>query len=435
MEKIHFTKELTDGRKCLERCPGPENHTINVPPNSDSRLANILDSIPAFIALIDKDHNIVHINKSMADAFGRPAKDLIGKKCFELCHKDKKIPGSCPHRRVLMDGYSAISEIFEENLGGHVEVTATPFYGKDGSITGSVHVVKDINRRKEAERQRDKIVNQLLMAQKLEEVGRLAAGIAHEINTPSQYVASNLEFLSESFEDVSNLFRACERLLNASDKGKIDNQVVAMVLDAFEEADWDYLHDELPRAISQAQEGINRVTKIVRAMKEFSHPGPKEKSLQDLNQIIETTVTISKNEWKYCSDVHLELQNNLPHVNCVGDQIGQVFLNMIVNAAHAITEKIGKDPEKERGDIFISTAKKGEAVEIIISDTGTGIPKDITKSIFEAFFTTKKAGCGTGQGLAIAKEIIEQNHGGTISLSSSSDEGTSFSITIPINQT
>ncbi len=406
---------------------------IRVVEHARDELLCIIDSLPSFIALIDKNHTIVRLNKSMAQAFGMRQRDLVGRKCFELCHKERKIPDSCPHSRVLNEGVSATSEIFEENLGGHVEVTATPYLAPDGSIIGSVHVVRDINERKRAEEEKEKIMTQLLKAQKLEEVGRLAAGIAHEINTPSQYVASNLDFLRESFEDISGLVDACERLVEKAGGGKADSPVISEVRKALEDADWNYLKDELPEAIGQAQEGIKRVTKIVRAMKEFSHPGPSEKHFQDINRIIETTVTIAKNEWKYCSDVHLDLQENLPPVSCIGDEIGQVLLNMIVNAAHAITEKLGENPEGVKGGIYISTAQKGEDVEIIIRDTGAGIPEKIRTRIFESFFTTKEAGRGTGQGLAIARGIIEENHGGSISLSSEAGKGTSFSIRVPVN--
>lgn len=393
-------------------------------------VTNILDSIPAYIALIDKNHKIVRLNMPMAKAFGKHPRQLIGQKCFELCHEDKKIPDFCPHRQAMKEGISVTTEIHEKNLGGYVEVTATPFLDPDGTLIGSIHVVRDINKRKIAEKEKDNIMTQLLQAQKLEEVGRLAAGIAHEINTPSQYVASNLEFLKESFEEISALVSSCENMVRSTTQGCSHLQELEK---AFEDADWEYLKEELPQAISQAQEGINRVTRIVRAMKEFSHPGPKEKTYLDINRIIETTVTISKNEWKYVSDVILDLQDDVPPVNCMGDEIGQVILNMLVNAAHAISEKLGENPEEEKGIINISTEKEEEYAKITIRDNGAGIPDEILDKIFDSFFTTKEAGRGTGQGLAIARNIIEANHGGSISVTSKTGEGACFTIKLPIN--
>ncbi len=327
--------------------------------HAKGELTNILDAIPALIALIDKNHTIVRLNKAMADVFGVHPRQLVGKKCFELCHKEKKIPPSCPHKKVLEKGMASTSEIYEENLGGYVEVTATPYRDPDGSIIGSVHVVKNINERKRAKEEKEEIMRQLLNAQKLEEVGRLAAGIAHEINTPSQYVASNLEFLKESFKDISELVDRCSALLKGLERGQVDQNLVGETTHVLEDVDWDYLKEELPEAIDQAQEGIQRVSKIVRAMKEFSHPGPKEKILQDLNKIIETTVTVSKNEWKYVADVQLDLDQGLPPTYCLGDEIGQVILNMIVNAAHAISESLGENPEQKKGLIKISSSTFG----------------------------------------------------------------------------
>ena len=399
--------------------------------HAKGELTNILDAIPALIALIDKNHTIVRLNKAMADVFGVHPRQLVGKKCFELCHKEKKIPPSCPHKKVLEKGMASTSEIYEENLGGYVEVTATPYRDPDGSIIGSVHVVKNINERKRAKEEKEEIMRQLLNAQKLEEVGRLAAGIAHEINTPSQYVASNLEFLKESFKDISELVDRCSALLKGLERGQVDQNLVGETTHVLEDVDWDYLKEELPEAIDQAQEGIQRVSKIVRAMKEFSHPGPKEKILQDLNKIIETTVTVSKNEWKYVADVQLDLDQGLPPTYCLGDEIGQVILNMIVNAAHAISESLGENPEQKKGLIKISSQKNGDFVEIGIRDNGNGIPEQIQGRIFDPFFTTKKAGKGTGQGLAIAKRIVEDNHGGSMSFSSRPGKGTLFLISIP----
>ncbi len=395
--------------------------------------SNILDSIPLFIALIDKNHNIVRLNMPMANALGMHPRELVGQKCFEFCHKTREIPDSCPHKRAMEEGISVTVALFEKNLGGHVEVTATPFFDPDGTLIGSIHVVRDINKRKKAEEEKEEIISQLLQAQKLEEVGRLAAGIAHEINTPSQYVASNLEFLKESFDEISPLVNSCAKLIQATSHGDSTESIFSEAEKALEDTDWEYLREELPLAISQAQEGIDRVTKIVRAMKEFSHPGPKEKTYQDINRIIETTVTISKNEWKYVSDVYLDLQEDIPPVYCIADEIGQVILNMVVNAAQAISEKLGENPEGAKGSISISTEKEKEYAKIIVKDTGTGIPEDILNRIFDSFFTTKEAGRGTGQGLSIAKDIVEENHDGSISVTSVACEGTSFTIRLPFN--
>jgi signal transduction histidine kinase len=198
----------------------------------------------------------------------------------------------------------------------------------------------------------------------------------------------------------------------------------------FDELDWNYLKKEIPKAILQSKEGIQRVSTIVQAMKEFSHPGSKEKAFHDLNKIIETTITVTRNEWKYCAEVVTHLDPNLPPVFCLPDEIGQVFLNILINAAHAIADKSTHDTEK--GCITISTHRLPMHVEVHITDTGSGIPENIRARVFDPFFTTKGVGKGTGQGLAISHDVIEKKHGGTISFTSETGKGTTFTLRLPI---
>ncbi|MFH0785065.1 MAG: ATP-binding protein [Pseudomonadota bacterium] len=270
----------------------------------------------------------------------------------------------------------------------------------------------------------------LLQAQKLESVGQLAAGIAHEINTPSQFIGSNIEFLEESFADVKRLVDALLRVLQAIAQGAAPAEASLEVEEMLAEIDWEYLENEIPAAIRQSKEGVKRVTTIVQAMKEFSHPGSKEKAFYDLNKIIETTITVASNEWKYCADIETHFERNLPMVWCLADEIGQVFLNILVNACHAIADKNKNSTEK--GRITISTSRFAKYVEICIEDTGMGIPDNIRKRVFDPFFTTKVVGKGTGQGLAIAHDVIEIKHNGTISFTSEMGKGTVFTIHLPI---
>jgi signal transduction histidine kinase len=198
-----------------------------------------------------------------------------------------------------------------------------------------------------------------------------------------------------------------------------------------EKADWTYLHEEIPKAIRQSREGLARVTSIVRAMKEFSHPGGQEAEQTDINRLIETTVTVARNEWKYSAEVVLELCPDLPRIPCIGGAIGQVLLNLLVNAAQTISEKLGRTPEGGKGTITISTAMDGPAALIRIADTGCGIPEKFRAKIFDPFFTTKDVGKGTGQGLAIAYDVITRKHGGSLTFSTVTGEGTTFIIRLP----
>ena len=274
---------------------------------------------------------------------------------------------------------------------------------------------------------------QLLQAQKLESVGQLAAGIAHEINTPTQFVSSNIDFLDESFVELIQLIKGCKDVLELVRKSEGAEEQVKKLEELAEEIDLEYLMEEIPLAIKQSRDGVGRVATIVAAMKEFSHPGSRSKTDTDLNKIIETTVTVARNEWKYVAEMETNLAENLLPVNCLSDEIGQVFLNMIVNAAHAIESKLGENPEDEKGRIVISTKQGDGFAEIRIADSGSGIPDYSQHRIFDPFYTTKKVGKGTGQGLAIVHSVITNKHGGTISFETAENVGTTFIVTLPQN--
>lgn len=203
------------------------------------------------------------------------------------------------------------------------------------------------------------------------------------------------------------------------------------VKDFISEINLDSLVEEIPEAIEQAKEGVSRVSEIVRAMKEFSHPSGKSKVPVDINHAIENTIAVARNEWKYFAEIETNLDPQLPLVPCLEGEINQVILTLIINSVHAITEVLGENPDK-KGKISISTSKTGQWCEIKISDTGNGIPREIRDRVFEPFFTTKEVGKGTGQGLAIAHQVIVEKHGGTIHFDSELGKGTTFTIKIPL---
>lgn len=273
--------------------------------------------------------------------------------------------------------------------------------------------------------------DELVQAQKLESVGHLASGIAHEINTPIQFVGDNVRFLSDSFSDIGCLIEQYQGLLEAVKTGVCPEALIETCEAANREADLEYLLAEIPKAIEQSAEGIDRVATLVRAMKEFSHPGSKEKAAVNLNKAIESTVTVARNEWKYVADLRTDLDPSLPLVPCLVGEFNQVVLNMIVNAAHAIADAVKGTGGK--GTITICTGRVGDFVEVRIADTGMGIPESIRHKIFDPFFTTKEVGKGTGQGLAIARSVVVGKHGGTIAVDSEVGKGTTFLIRLPLN--
>ena len=286
----------------------------------------------------------------------------------------------------------------------------------------------DVTEAKRAESERDRMELDLRLAQKLEAVGQLAAGIAHEINTPTQFVGDTVHFLDGAFGDVMGLLESYELLLAAAEAGSVPEELVAAVREAQEAADLEYLRERVPAAFERAGDGVNRVATIVRAMREFAHPPTADTAPVDINGALSTTLGVATHEYKYVADVETDFAD-LPLVTCDGGGMNQVFLNLIVNAAHAIGDATR---DGERGLIRVATAVDGDHVRISIADTGGGIPPEVADRIYDPFFTTKDVGRGTGQGLAIARTIVVERHGGTLSFDTEPGHGTTFHIRLPI---
>lgn len=273
---------------------------------------------------------------------------------------------------------------------------------------------------------------QLLQAQKLESVGQLAAGIAHEINTPTQYIGDNVRFLRDSFTDIATLLGQYRSMISAARDNPPASESLRAAEAELERVDIGFLLEEIPRALDQTLEGVSRVATLVIAMKEFSHPGTKEKIPVDLNHAIESTITVARNEWKYVAEMETNFDHSLPLIPCLPADFNQVILNLIVNAAHAIADVVERDGGG-KGKITVETHNYPEWAEIRIQDTGTGIPEKIRTRIFDPFFTTKEIGKGTGQGLAIARSVVVDKHGGTLHFETEVGHGTTFVIHLPLD--
>lgn len=299
-------------------------------------------------------------------------------------------------------------------------ITARRVYGPEGEVVSYFGSIRDVTSHRRLERER-------LQGQKLESIGQLAAGVAHEINTPIQYAGDNLKFMDEAFSDFLRYIRLAEGIISGDPAGLSQGQQNLTALK--EEIDLDFLVEEVPLSAKQAIEGVDRVAELVAAMKRFSHPGQKEKGAVDLNEAIQSAVTVSRNEWKYVSDMDVDLDPDLPSVVCHLGEVNQVVLNLVVNAGHAIGAKIG---EGEKGKITVSTRHVDQWAEIKISDTGCGIPQENLDRVFDPFFTTKAVGKGTGQGLAIAYSVVVDKHGGELNVDSEIGVGTTFTIRLPL---
>jgi PAS domain S-box-containing protein len=308
---------------------------------------------------------------------------------------------------------------------------SAPMKGQAGQYYGRIWTFRDITERKRTELERQRMEVQLRQSQKLESIGQLAAGIAHEINTPTQYVGDNTRFVKDSFAAIVKVLKCFQELLAAAKAGAITPELLAQDEELLAASDLEYLYVQIPSALEETLEGVDRVGKIVRAMKDFSHPGANGKALANLNQAIESTVTVARNEWKYVADLKLNLDATLPLVPCFLGEFNQAVLNLVVNAAHAIGDVVTKHPGT-KGLITVQTRNEGEHVLVRVSDTGTGIPETARPRIFEPFFTTKDVGKGTGQGLAMVYGTVVSRHGGTVTFETEVGRGTTFTIRLPL---
>jgi|GEM_PF-2028808 len=395
----------------------------------NSRNEKLLLSISSALIVCDASGAIQEWNKAAEDILGISSTEAVNRSLFDinLEWEDSGFPV------IILE---SIGNGEQTNLG-HVSVirpdgrkvtlilTTAPIMDNNGNSQGCLLSASDVTELRSLE-------VQLQHSQKLESIGQLAAGIAHEMNTPIQYVGDNTRFLQESFGPMLEVFEIQNAALEKAKDGSLDQEMLDKVENAKYEADIEYLLQQIPKATEQSLDGIGRVARIVRAMKQFSHPGGTEHTDEDLNGAIESTITVSRNEWKYVAEIVTDLDTGLPLVPCMIADLNQVILNLIVNAAHAVGDAREKSGKNEKGTITVSTRQDGDWVEIRIADSGTGIPESIRQRVFEPFFTTKKIGKGTGQGLALARSIVTNMHGGTISFESAEGEGTTFIIRIPL---
>lgn len=387
-------------------------------------LSAILDGIRAAIVIIDpQTHKVIRCNPIALELFAVDADNMTGRDCRGI--DLKAIDGSGRtlggfHPDTV---YRDIEARLKRSDGTIIPLRWNVLPVKDDKGPLLVEIFFDITERKKLERQ-------LEISRKLESIGSLASGIAHEINTPIQYISDSISFLSSVYSDLEELREKYESLLEAVAQGRETEKEIKDISRIKDEIDLDFLLTEAPKSYERITAGIERVANIVRAMKNFAHPGGEGVKSVDINRSLSDIVTVAKNEWKYCADLELDLTPNLAPIPGHAGPLNQVFLNLLVNSAHALTDKLAETGEK--GLIRIGSRLAQDYVEIFFSDTGTGIPPQIQNRIFDPFFTTKEVGKGTGQGLTIVHEIIVNRHNGSIDLKSTPGEGTTFTIRLPL---
>lgn len=343
---------------------------------------------------------------------------------FEVCTILRSEPDTARTPIIFVTAKFEPDDIARAFALGASDYVTKPFHMTEVKARISAHL-----RLVEAQEELARTQSRLLRAHKLEAIGQLAAGVAHEINTPTQYVSDNAHFLRDAFDDLVRVLGQVRQVLSSA--GSPGAQFLAPLAATAREVDLDYLLEEVPRSLSQSIDGLGRIAEIVRAMKEFSHPGQRERLPTDIHRGIASTLIVARNEWKYVADVVTEFDPALPAVPCAAGDLNQVVLNLVVNAAHAVAEKLRGAPGS-KGRITISTRRAGEWVEIRVSDTGCGVPEAIRERIFEPYFTTKGVGQGTGQGLALAHAVVVEGHGGTIGFESEEGVGSTFLVRLPL---
>ncbi|MBN2751087.1 MAG: PAS domain S-box protein [Rhodospirillaceae bacterium] len=386
------------------------------------RLLGVTSNLFESVVLVASDGTILFANPSAHHLLG--VDDLVGMSldavmCFAVAGKDVSFLEGPPQNALagadvyVDDDAQVWLPVAEKRMYVAYACAALTEENGDRAVVISFRCIDAL---KAAQRE-------ALQSSRLATVGQLAAGIAHEINTPIQYIGDNLRFFDTSIAAVAATYATIRSSLAAE---STPPELTAYIEDVIEKADIPYLLEELPAAVRQSLDGVEHVAKIVRSMKEFSHPGSTAKVMTDINRAVESTLVVTTNEWKHTAFVEKDLDPDVPAILCFPADINQVLLNLIVNASHAL------EGREEKGSIRVSTRCDGDSVEILIADNGPGVPKDMRERVFDPFFTTKPVGKGTGQGLAISLDVVANKHGGRLTVEETPGGGATFVVRLPI---
>lgn len=432
IEAIQLATSLCEKRRLLDEDRRRMQNLKNVVKTCESELQSshqnaevLIASISSILICLDGDGRISRWNPSAELSFAIPAKDAIGKlfndlpidwadpSCVESLLKDEATRDSL-HNEIQFFDQCGVKHTLDVRLCRLI----------DDVHSGSVLVVgTDVT-------QQRFIQSQLDQSQRLESVGQLAAGVAHEINTPMQYIGDNVRYVAKTFDRISGLLDCIPALI---DESVTDEQLIELRKKLATDSNVRKIANSLrqiPEALTDSIQGVEAVSKIVAAMKEFSHPGTTQKSRVSINHVLESTIAVARNEWKYVAEIESDLDETLEPINALPSELNQAFLNIIINASHAIADRVGRK-EITKGSIVIQTAEFENGVRVVIRDNGGGIPVSIRERVYEPFFTTKDVGKGTGQGLAIVHSVIVQKHQGRLWFDVEDGVGTTFTIELP----
>lgn len=390
---------------------------------SEALFRAITENAAELIRVLERDGMIRYVSPSHEPVLGYSARELQGINCLdELVYAEDRPAARRWTQGLVETGRAEPTQFRYVHKNGSIRMldcSGGVIRNGQGEVEALVVTSRDMTERKLLE-------SRLQQAQKLEALGQLAAGIAHEINTPAQYVLDNTMFIQRAWGEASRLVTAAREILAGSAPG-----AMAEFDRVWQENDFPYLSQEVPRALEESLTGLQRLARTVQAMKEFSCSCPQQKEPLDLNRAIETVIAVSRNEWKYVAELETRLDKSLPPVPCLASEFNQAILSILINSVQAIAEKVKGKPG-EKGLIRVMTQRRDPWAEISIQDSGVGVAECIRDKIFEPFFTTKEVGSGTGQGLTITHSVIVQKHGGQMWFESEPGEGTTFIIRLPL---
>lgn len=423
--------------------------------SSRALLRTLLDKVPVSIYFKDRDGNFLLASRGLYERLGCTSlEEVVGRHdrdFFDVSHASK----AAGDERRILDGEADIvdcveQEVFPDGRYAWVSTVKQPIHDGHGEIVGTFGVSMDITAQKQTEAElrdaRDEAQamgeeleatledlmstqNQLLQAQKLEAIGQLSAGVAHEINTPIQFISDNTSYIADTVPRLGDAYAAAVRVVDEARRAGIATESIEAFDRIVEPDRIDELVEDLADAATESLDGARRVAEIVRALKAFAHPGSDATDTVDLNEVVESTLVVSRNEWKYVATIQEELDPDLPMIDGNRGRLQQVLLILVVNAAQAIASM----QRKHKGRIDVGTRVVNGHVEVWVQDDGPGIPDSIAKRVYEPFFTTKEVGVGSGQGLAVAHRIVVEQHHGELDFAPTARGGTRFSIRLPLS--
>jgi two-component system, NtrC family, sensor kinase len=407
---------------------GPAERALR---ESEERWRTLLAHIREMVILVDADGLVTYTSPSVERWLGYAAEDLVGHKIAAvtaISHVDDAVALASALDRCEPATPVSLTHRLRATDGSWRWLESTMVCLREDPLVGGVLITsRDVTEWRALEHERERLDLDRRVSHRLEAVGQLAAGIAHEINTPLQFVGDSITFLKDAVEELLILAGRYRELLWTDTPVNVE-QRRAIMQEAEEQADVEYLRGRIPAAFERTVGGVDRVRSIVEAMKRFSHTGSSNMAPADVNEAIKTTLAVCRNEYKYVAAITLDL-GDLPPVSCNIGELNQVFLNLIINAAQAIEEHRGDD--EAQGEIRISTATDGDQAVLSFADNGPGMSPQIQERIYEPFFTTKDVGKGTGQGLSLARTTIER-HSGSIECHSTPGVGTTFTVRLPL---